>query len=93
MDSLLLSHADYCVPMSALLFIFLAPAFAAARQMVIPGWARFTQMTSLLELGLEDIVSCWRANQIVFTADELKSVIKALFQNTALRASCLAQLK
>lgn len=58
----------------------------------MPGWARFVQVVMLLELGLADTVACWRAGQIVLTAEELRRLVRALFANSDLRAQCLAQI-
>lgn len=41
---------------------------------------------------MKDLVSKWKAGELALTAIELRGFIKALFENTNLRASCLAEI-
>ena len=58
-------------------------------------WPRFEELRHLLGAGLRDIESRWSMGKgplaVHFAADELKQLIRALFQNTDHRAAtCLA---
>ena len=60
-------------------------------------WARFEELRHLLGAGLRDIESRWSMGKgplaVHFAADEVKQLIRALFQNTDHRAATLSRIK
>ncbi len=68
------------------------PLILHARQSVSPAWPRLLQLSGLLDLGLEALTAEWAAGRIVFAAADLRSLVRALFANSDLRARCLARI-
>jgi len=60
-------------------------------------WPRFQELQRLLGAGLKDIEDRWSSGRgplsAHFAADEVKQLIRALFQNTDHRAAILARIK
>lgn len=63
----------------------------------IPLWGRFQELEHLLRASLRDIEDRWSSGKgplaAHFAADEVKQMIRALFQNTDHRAAILARIK
>ncbi|RKP24068.1 Centromere/kinetochore Zw10-domain-containing protein, partial [Syncephalis pseudoplumigaleata] len=60
----------------------------------VPSWTRFRQLVELLELNFADIMERFRAHALdVFTADELTSIVCALFSDTPLRKKNLEEIR
>lgn len=59
-------------------------------------WKKFTEMKSLFRFSLREVVDRWADGKgplaVCFTPDELKKLIRALFQNTDRRAAALAKI-
>ncbi|XP_057365383.1 centromere/kinetochore protein zw10 homolog [Daphnia carinata] len=60
-------------------------------------WSRFEELKHLLGAGLRDIEGRWSSGKgplaVHFAADEVKQMIRALFQNTDHRAATLSRIK
>lgn len=60
-------------------------------------WPRFQELRHLLGAGLKDIEDRWTSGKGPlahhFAADEVKQMIRALFQNTDHRAATLSRIK
>lgn len=60
-------------------------------------WPRFEELKHLLGAGLRDIEGRWSGGKgplaVHFGADEVKQLIRALFQNTDHRAATLSRIK
>jgi centromere/kinetochore protein ZW10 len=58
---------------------------------VVNNWQKLLHLQFILDASLVDIQASWSGNQITksFKADEVKRMIRALFQNTERRANCL----
>ncbi|CAN7996984.1 unnamed protein product [Ixodes hexagonus] len=60
-------------------------------------WKKFSEMKSLFGFSLREVVDRWADGKgplaICFTPDELKKLIRALFQNTDWRAAALAKIR
>ena len=60
---------------------------------ICPGWSRLEQLATVLNCGLQDIVNAWDSGsgQLAkdFSAQEIRGLIKALFQNTDRRAAAM----
>ena len=60
-------------------------------------WPRFQELQHLLGASLKDIEDRWASGRgplaAHFAADEVKQMIRALFQNTDHRAAILARIK
>eukprot|EP01134_Creolimax_fragrantissima_P006212 CFRG6212T1 len=56
-------------------------------------FARYCQLTEILEMRMKVIVQRYRDGQLYFSADEMKTLIKALFQDTSIRVQQLARLQ
>ena len=63
----------------------------------VPLWNRFQEMQLLLQASLKNIEDRWASGKgplgLHFSADEVKHMIRALFQNTDHRAAVLARIK
>ncbi|GAB6021738.1 Centromere/kinetochore protein zw10 [Chamberlinius hualienensis] len=63
----------------------------------VPKWDKFTELVLVLNSSLQIIVDRWSSGKgplaLVFTADEVKQMIRALFQNTDIRAAVLSKIK
>lgn len=64
---------------------------------VVPHWIRYKELIAILEASLQDIVDRWADGKgplaHEFTAQEVKGLIRALFQNTDRRAAALHKIK
>lgn len=64
---------------------------------VVPHWIRYKELIAILEASLQDIVDRWADGKgplaHEFTAQEVKGLIRALFQNTDRRAAALDKIK
>lgn len=60
-------------------------------------WPKFEELRNLLGAGLRDIEGRWSSGKgplaLHFAADEVKQMIRALFQNTDFRAATLSRIK
>ncbi|CAG9808744.1 unnamed protein product [Chironomus riparius] len=58
---------------------------------VVPNWKKLINLEFILDASLIDIQAKWKNNQLSasFRAEEVKRLIRALFQNTERRANCL----
>ena len=60
-------------------------------------WSKFKELIVVLDSGLSVIEDRWgEGNGVLakeFTADEIKQLIKAIFQNTERRATVLSKIK
>jgi len=61
---------------------------------VAKNWKKLIHLEFILNGSLVDIQGSWKNNQISasFRADEVKHLIRALFQNTERRANCLQNI-
>ncbi|KAG5673522.1 hypothetical protein PVAND_003564 [Polypedilum vanderplanki] len=61
---------------------------------VVTNWQKLLHLQFILDASLLDIQSSWKNNIISksFKADEVKRLIRALFQNTERRANCLQNI-
>lgn len=61
---------------------------------VVSSWQKLLHLQFILDASLVDIQSSWKNNHIAqtFKADEVKRLIRALFQNTERRANCLQNI-
>ena len=61
---------------------------------VVPSWQKLLHLQFILDASLVDIQASWKNNDISksFKADEVKRLIRALFQNTERRANCLQNI-
>eukprot|EP00050_Salpingoeca_kvevrii_P011099 m.12692 g.12692 ORF g.12692 m.12692 type:complete len:759 (+) comp3255_c0_seq2:29-2305(+) len=59
----------------------------------VPSWTKFLQLSTLLQTSLRAMVDQWKAGELVFKADELRNLIRAIFANTDLRANCLYEIR
>lgn len=58
---------------------------------VSPSWEKLMNLQFILDASLVDIQGAWKSERLskCFKADEVKRLIRALFQNTERRANCL----
>jgi centromere/kinetochore protein ZW10 len=58
---------------------------------VVSSWQKLLHLQFILDASLVEIQSSWKNNELSksFKADEVKRLIRALFQNTERRANCL----
>lgn len=58
----------------------------------VPSWQKMLHLQFILEASLVDITNSWKAGQIsqTFKVEEVKRLIRALFQNTDRRANALS---
>lgn len=65
--------------------------------MVVPHWSKYKQMVGALEASLQDLADGWSDGKgplaLDFTANEVRGLIRALFQNTDRRAAVLSKIK
>ncbi|KAK3747313.1 hypothetical protein QZH41_016941 [Actinostola sp. cb2023] len=63
----------------------------------VPHWSKYTQTIGALEASLQDLADGWGEGKGTlttdFTANEIRGLIRALFQNTDRRAAVLAKIK
>lgn len=61
---------------------------------VVPNWQRMIHLQFILDASLVDITNGWKAGQISqsYKVDEVKRLIRALFQNTDRRANALSSI-
>lgn len=61
---------------------------------VVNNWQKLLHLVFILDASLVDIQASWKNNQISasFKAEEVKHLIRALFQNTERRANCLQNI-
>jgi centromere/kinetochore protein ZW10 len=61
---------------------------------VVTNWQKLLHLQFILDASLVEIQSSWKNNEIAqsFTVDEVKRLIRALFQNTERRANCLQSI-
>ena len=68
----------------------------AEMQRNVAKWQRLKELDMILTSSLLDIVDRWAAGKgplaVAFTANEVKQLIRALFQNTDRRAAVLAKI-
>lgn len=64
---------------------------------VVPHWIRYKELIGILEASLQDIVDRWADGKgplaHEFSAQEVRGLIRALFQNTDRRAAVLGKIK
>lgn len=72
-------------------------AYIGLVQQHVHFWPRFGELRHLLSANLRDIEDRWASGKgplaTHFTADEVKQMIRALFQNTDHRAATLSRIK
>ena len=72
-------------------------AYIGLVQQHVHFWSRFGELRHLLSANLRDIEDRWSSGKgplaTHFTADEVKQMIRALFQNTDHRAATLSRIK
>merc|ERR1739848_743372 len=58
-------------------------------------WKKFLLLTQILNAGLQEIVSMWedKSNRDHLDATDVRSLIRALFQNTERRSQALSKIK
>lgn len=61
---------------------------------IVPSWQRMVHLQFILDASLVDITNSWKAGQISqsFKVEEVKRLIRALFQNTDRRANALSSI-
>ena len=61
---------------------------------VVSSWQKMLHLQFVLEASLIDITSSWKSGQISqsFKVEEVKRLIRALFQNTDRRANALSSI-
>lgn len=61
---------------------------------IVLSWQRMLHLQFILDASLVDITNSWKAGQISqsFKVDEVKRLIRALFQNTDRRANALSSI-
>jgi hypothetical protein len=61
---------------------------------IVPSWQKMLHLQFILDASLVDITNSWKAAQISqsFKVDEVKRLIRALFQNTDRRAAALSSI-
>ena len=63
----------------------------------VPKWQRFKELDMVLNASMIDIGDRWASGKgplaVVFSANEVKQMIRALFQNTDRRAAMLAKIR
>lgn len=63
----------------------------------VPSWTRFNELCLILNGSLQEIADRWADGMgplaTEFTPNEVKQLIRALFQNTEKRAATLAKIK
>lgn len=61
---------------------------------VVPSWQRMIHLQFILDASLIDITNSWKSGQISqsFKVEEVKRLIRALFQNTDRRANALSSI-
>jgi len=63
----------------------------------VPKWNKFKELLLVLDASLQDIVDRWSDSKgplaHEFSADEVKQMVRALFQNTDRRAAVLAKIR
>ncbi|XP_071789941.1 centromere/kinetochore protein zw10 homolog [Asterias amurensis] len=66
-------------------------------QSTVDHWTAFTELQFILEASMQDIVDRWSEGKgplaMVFNASEIKTLIRAIFQNTDRRAAALAKIR
>ncbi len=66
-------------------------------QSTVGHWTTFTELQFILEASMQDIVDRWAEGKgplaMVFNASEIRSLIRAIFQNTDRRAAALAKIR
>lgn len=76
---------------------FTGRAYIGLVQQHVHFWSRFGELRHLLSANLRDIEDRWSSGKgplaTHFTADEVKQMIRALFQNTDHRAATLSRIK
>lgn len=60
----------------------------------VKNWKKLANLEFILDASLIDIQARWKNNQLsaTFKAEEVKHLIRALFQNTERRANCLQNI-
>lgn len=61
---------------------------------VVPTWQKMIHLQFILDASLVEITESWKAGQLSksFQAEEVKRLIRALFQNTDRRANALSSI-
>lgn len=61
---------------------------------LVPTWQKMLHLQFILDASLVDITNSWKAGQISksFKVDEVKRLIRSLFQNTDRRANALSSI-
>ena len=61
---------------------------------VVSNWQRMLHLQFILDASLVDITNSWKAGQVSqsFKVEEVKRLIRALFQNTDRRANALSAI-
>jgi protein transport protein DSL1/ZW10 len=61
---------------------------------IVPTWQKMLHLQFILDASLVDITNSWKAGQVSqsFKVDEVKRLIRALFQNTDRRANALSSI-
>lgn len=61
---------------------------------MVPTWPKMLHLQFILDSSLVDIASSWKSGQISqsFKAEDVKRLIRALFQNTDRRANALSSI-
>lgn len=63
---------------------------------VVKNWTKLTQLATILDASLIEITEMWAEGKgpltLNYKADEIKHLIRALFQNTKHRQTCLASI-
>ncbi|XP_038075494.1 centromere/kinetochore protein zw10 homolog [Patiria miniata] len=66
-------------------------------QSTVDQWTSFSELLFLLDASMQDIVDRWAEGKgplaMVFSASDVKSLIRAIFQNTDRRATSLAKIR
>lgn len=61
---------------------------------IVPSWQKMSHLQFILDASLVDITASWKAGQISqsIRAEDVKRLIRALFQNTDRRANALSAI-
>lgn len=61
---------------------------------MVPTWPKMLHLQFILDSSLVDIANSWKSGQISqsFKAEDVKRLIRALFQNTDRRANALSSI-
>ncbi|XP_038075098.1 centromere/kinetochore protein zw10 homolog isoform X2 [Patiria miniata] len=66
-------------------------------QSTVDQWTSFSELLFMLDASMQDIVDRWAEGKgplaMVFSASDVKSLIRAIFQNTDRRATALAKIR